>query len=101
MLLDNDLHYQSIISRAYYKLNAVRAAVYIQMGLDVQTHKDLVRKFRKVINNSKDIFKSLYYLLLIGFGLEKLAKEREKVIKVNKMQNATKTHRLQLELPES
>ncbi|MFQ6055510.1 MAG: HEPN domain-containing protein [Methanosarcinales archaeon] len=49
MLLDNDLHYQSIISRAYYKLNAVRAAVYIQMRLDVQTHKDLVRKFRKVL----------------------------------------------------
>ncbi|MFQ6073187.1 MAG: HEPN domain-containing protein [Methanosarcinales archaeon] len=52
MLLDNDLHYQSVISRAYYGMyHAARAAVYVQMRLDVLTHKDLIKKFRKVLIN--------------------------------------------------
>ncbi|MFQ6120553.1 MAG: HEPN domain-containing protein, partial [Methanosarcinales archaeon] len=51
-LLDNDLHYRSIISRAYYGMyHAARAVVYLKMRLDVPVHKKLIKKFKKVLIN--------------------------------------------------
>ncbi|MFQ6055793.1 MAG: HEPN domain-containing protein [Methanosarcinales archaeon] len=50
ILLEKDLHYRSIISRAYYCMyHAARAAVYIQLRLDVQKHQQLVTKFKEVL----------------------------------------------------
>ncbi|MFQ6057147.1 MAG: hypothetical protein ACE5J3_14345, partial [Methanosarcinales archaeon] len=46
ILLENNIHNRSIISRAYYgRYHAVRAVVYIKMHLDVQEHKKLIKKF--------------------------------------------------------
>ncbi|MFQ6071690.1 MAG: HEPN domain-containing protein [Methanosarcinales archaeon] len=50
MLLENNIHDRSVISRAYYSMyHAARTVVYIKMRLDVQEHKKLIKKFKKVL----------------------------------------------------
>ncbi|MFQ6072663.1 MAG: HEPN domain-containing protein [Methanosarcinales archaeon] len=56
ILLENNIHDRSVISRAYYGMyHAVRAVIYIRARLDVPEHKKLIKKFKKVlIRESKD-----------------------------------------------
>ncbi|MFQ6072469.1 MAG: hypothetical protein ACE5KT_07205 [Methanosarcinales archaeon] len=46
-LLDNNTSVRNVLGRAYYGMyHAARAAVYIQMRLDVTEHRALVKQFK-------------------------------------------------------